>query len=37
MADCVESVVIYENGELDITLTCNNEIGELINKYSAEI
>lgn len=37
MADCVEKIEVYENGELNIILTCNNEIGELIKRYSADI
>lgn len=42
MVDCIENIQVFENNEtkekeIAITLTCDNEIGELIKKYSAEI
>jgi DNA invertase Pin-like site-specific DNA recombinase len=35
LANCLVKIDVYENGELDILLSCDNEIGELIKKYSA--
>jgi DNA invertase Pin-like site-specific DNA recombinase len=37
MAECVEKILVHEDKTVDIILTCNNEIGELIKKYSADI